>query len=60
MPANCQLCGAEVAAPVTCQGCGALFFCSLKHLRLNRGLGHGGEECERMKRQMARREVGTC
>jgi hypothetical protein len=57
MSASCQVCGKPVASPVTCPGCGAMYYCSYKHLIAHRHkLGHDAE-CGRMAAQVARRQA---
>jgi len=47
MPWRCQVCAAEVDAPVFC-GCGAMLYCGQTHARLHGELmGHAGAECAR-------------
>ena len=52
----CQLCGKQPSDPVSCTGCGALFYCSHAHRLTHSRLCHA-EECSRMAAQMSRSEV---
>lgn len=50
---DCAVCGRDAPRPLRCQGCGAMVYCSARHAETHlRTLGHG-EECERMRDQMA-------
>ncbi len=53
---HCQICGRPVT--VDCPGCGALGYCSQKHLERHRRLGHF-EECSRMRAQVARTQASA-
>ncbi len=55
MDHECQMCGR--AAPMSCPGCSAMFYCSAKHIRRHARLGHDAEECARMAQQLTRQEV---
>ena len=53
---ECQLCGAEIRGPTTCDRCSAVYYCCQKHRKKHWKLGHS-EECTRFKQQLLQGKV---
>lgn len=57
---ECQVCGKVGPKTMLCPECGALSYCSTRHMEMHRNvMGHDPAECARMRAQMSRQAVRT-
>lgn len=54
---SCQACGRHCAGSLSCPGCKALCYCSVKHMQSHLKHQHRPDECQRMAAQLQRGQV---